>query len=69
VAQRSILSATALVVSEISAADAAHGTIVSVNNSLYGNSLMDFGSDKQKKDFLEPIASGKAIGAYALTES
>ncbi len=58
----------ALVVAEISAADGAHGTIVSVNNSLYGNSLLDFGTDDQKRRFLEPVASGQAIGAYALTE-
>jgi alkylation response protein AidB-like acyl-CoA dehydrogenase len=58
----------ALVISEISAADAAHGTIVSVNNSLYGTSLLDFGSDQQKRKFLEPVASGRVNGAYALTE-
>lgn len=58
----------ALVIAEISAADAAHGTIVSVNNSLYGTALLDFGSEEQKRTFLEPVASGRAIGAYALTE-
>jgi alkylation response protein AidB-like acyl-CoA dehydrogenase len=58
----------ALVIAEISAADAAHGTIVSVNNSLYGTSLLDYGSEQQKRSFLEPVASGRAIGAYALTE-
>jgi alkylation response protein AidB-like acyl-CoA dehydrogenase len=58
----------ALVISEISAADAAHGTIVSVNNSLYGSSLLDFGSDEQKRDWLEPVASGRVNAAYALTE-
>jgi len=58
----------ALVVSEISAADAAHGTIVSVNNSLYGVPLLEFGSEQQKRAFLEPVASGRVNGAYALTE-
>jgi len=58
-----------LVVEEISAADAAHGTIVSVNNSLYGVPLLEFGTDAQKKAFLEPVASGQVNGAYALTES
>jgi len=58
----------ALVVSEISAADAAHGTIVSVNNSLYGTTFLDFGSEEQKHSFLEPVASGRVNGAYALTE-
>lgn len=58
----------ALVIAEISAADAAHGTIVSVNNSLYGTALMDYGSDEQKRAFLTPVASGEVNGAYALTE-
>ncbi len=59
---------SALVILEISAADAAHGTIVSVNNSLYGVSLLEFGNDTQKRDFLRPIAEGRLVGAYALTE-
>src|SRR5690606_11367501 len=58
----------ALVISEISAADAAHGTIVSVNNSLYGTSLLDFGTEEQKRELLEPVASGRVNAAYALTE-
>ena len=58
----------ALVVEEISAADAAHGTIISVNNSLYGVPLVEFGTHEQKKAFLEPVASGAVNGAYALTE-
>ncbi|HNP36439.1 MAG TPA: acyl-CoA dehydrogenase family protein [Woeseiaceae bacterium] len=58
----------ALIMAEISAADASHGTIVSVNNSLYGVPLLVFGSDAQKKKYLTPVASGKVNGAYALTE-
>ena len=60
--------AYALVIAEISAADAAHGTIVSVNNSLYGTALLEFGTEAQKREFLEPVASGRVNGAYALTE-
>ncbi|MGH8195979.1 MAG: acyl-CoA dehydrogenase family protein [Woeseiaceae bacterium] len=58
----------ALVIEEISAADAAHGTIVSVNNSLYGSSVLEFGNEDQKHKFLQPVASGQVNGAYALTE-
>ncbi len=58
----------ALVMEEISAADAAHGTIVSVNNSLFGVPLLEFGSDAQKQKYLVPVASGEVNGAYALTE-
>jgi alkylation response protein AidB-like acyl-CoA dehydrogenase len=58
----------ALIMAEISAADASHGTIVSVNNSLYGVPLLVFGTEFQKKNFLTPVASGEVNGAYALTE-
>ncbi|WP_405220631.1 acyl-CoA dehydrogenase family protein [Lentisalinibacter sediminis] len=57
-----------LMMEEIAAADAAHSTIVSVNNSLYCNGILLFGSEDQKKAFVTPVASGEAIGAYALTE-
>lgn len=59
----------AIVVEEISKADAAHGTIVSVNNSLFGVALLEFGTDLQKTKFLQPVATGEVNGAYALTES
>lgn len=58
----------ALVMTEISAADAAHGTILGVNNSLYGVPLLRFGSEEQKQKYLKPVASGEVNGAYALTE-
>jgi len=58
----------ALIMTEISAADASHGTIVSVNNSLYGDALLVFGSEAQKQSFLKPVATGEVNGAYALTE-
>jgi len=57
-----------LLMMEISAADAAHGTIVSVNNSLFGVPLLEFGTEEQKQKFLRPVASGEVNGAYALTE-
>ncbi len=57
-----------LAVEEISKVDASHGVIMSVNNSLYCHGILKYGTEQQKKEFLEPVASGKAIGAYALTE-
>lgn len=57
-----------LVMEEISAADAAHGTIVSVNNSLYSAGILEHGTEEQKQRFVAPVASGKAIGCYGLTE-
>jgi alkylation response protein AidB-like acyl-CoA dehydrogenase len=58
----------ALLMEEIAAADAAHSTIVSVNNSLYCNGILEFGTEEQKQKYVTPVASGQLIGAYALTE-
>jgi len=57
-----------LVIEEIAAADAAHATIVSVNNSLYCNGIIQFGTETQKQQFARPIASGAEIACYGLTE-
>ncbi|OQY88473.1 MAG: acyl-CoA dehydrogenase [Anaerolineae bacterium UTCFX1] len=57
-----------LALEEICKVDASHGVIMSVNNSLYCHGIMKFGTEEQKKKFVTPIASGKAIGAYSLTE-
>jgi alkylation response protein AidB-like acyl-CoA dehydrogenase len=57
-----------LALEEICKVDASHGVIMSVNNSLYAHGLIKFGTDAQKKQFLTPVATGKAIGAYSLTE-
>lgn len=53
---------------EIAAADCAHSTIMSVNNTLYCNGLLKFATHEQKQRYVAPIASGEAIGAFALTE-
>ncbi len=58
----------ALAMMEIAAADAAHSTIMSVNNSLFCNGILKFGSEEQKQRYVRAVASGEAIGAYALTE-
>lgn len=57
-----------LMLEEIAYADAAHATIISVNNSLYNNGIVQFGTEAQKRRFVSPVASGKAIGCYRLTE-
>ena len=57
-----------LALEEICKADAAHGTIMSVNNSLFCNGIMKFGTEAQKQKYVTAVASGKAIGAYSLTE-
>jgi alkylation response protein AidB-like acyl-CoA dehydrogenase len=57
-----------LALEEICKADASHGTIMSVNNSLYAYGILKHGSEAQKQKYLAPVASGKKIGAYSLTE-
>ena len=53
---------------EICKADASHGTIMSVNNSLFCHGILKYGTEQQKQKFLVPVASGEKIGAYSLTE-
>ncbi len=60
--------AYSLALTEICKADASHGTIMSVNNSLFCHGLMKFGTEAQKQKYLVPIATGQKIGAYSLTE-
>jgi len=58
-----------IVVEEISRVCASTGVILSVQNSLYCDSVHRFGTEDQKKKFLAPFARGEKIGCYALTES
>jgi len=58
-----------LAIVEVSAADAAHATIMSVNNSLFCNAVLSHGSEEQKQLYVRAIAEGREIGAFALTES
>lgn len=53
---------------EVAAADAAHSTIVSVNNSLFCTGILKHGSEEQKQTYVRAIAEGGEIGAFALTE-
>ncbi|MEJ2011661.1 MAG: acyl-CoA dehydrogenase [Anaerolineales bacterium] len=57
-----------LALEEISKADAAHGTVMSVNNSLFCYGILRFGTEEQKQKYLRGVASGEKIGAYSLTE-
>jgi len=58
----------AIMIEEISRACASTGTILSVQNSLFCDPLLRFGTPEQKKKFLGPFARGEKIGCYALTE-
>jgi butyryl-CoA dehydrogenase len=58
----------AIAMEEISAACASCGVIMSVNNSLFCDPLYKFGTDDQKKNILTPVARGKKLGCFGLTE-
>ena len=57
-----------LALEEISRVDASAGVIMSVNNSLVCFGLNEWGNDFQKEKYLKPLASGNALGAFALSE-
>jgi len=54
---------------EISKACASTGVIMSVNNSLYCFPVYAYGTEAQKKKYLNPCASGEYLGCYGLTEA
>ncbi|MBX7114452.1 MAG: acyl-CoA dehydrogenase [Myxococcaceae bacterium] len=58
----------ALSIEEISRGCASTGVIMSVNNSLYCDPVMKFGTEAQKRDFLVPFARGEKLGCFGLTE-
>jgi alkylation response protein AidB-like acyl-CoA dehydrogenase len=57
-----------LAMEEISKVDASCGVIMSVNNSLVCYGIEKWGNEEQKQKFLIPLASGKKLGAFALSE-
>ena len=57
-----------LAIVEISKVDASCGVIMSVNNSLVCYGINEWGSEEQKQKFLVPLATGKMLGAFALSE-
>ena len=58
----------ALVIEEIAAGDGATSTIVSGNNCPVCSILLAWGNDAQKDQWLRPLASGRMLGAFCLTE-
>jgi alkylation response protein AidB-like acyl-CoA dehydrogenase len=59
----------ALAMIEISKACASCGVIMSVCNSLYNFPVYTYGTEEQKQKYLVPVASGKVLGCYGLTEA
>jgi alkylation response protein AidB-like acyl-CoA dehydrogenase len=57
-----------LVLEELSRADAGVGVTVAVHTSAVTLPILMFGTDEQRERFVPPLASGRVIGSFALTE-
>jgi butyryl-CoA dehydrogenase len=58
----------AIAVEALASASAVLAVIVAVNNSLVAEPLAKFGTDAQKETWLRRLATGEALGAFALSE-
>jgi alkylation response protein AidB-like acyl-CoA dehydrogenase len=58
----------ALALEEIAAGDGATSTIVSVQNSVVCGPILAFGTEAQKAQYLRPLAAGRKLGCFCLTE-
>ena len=58
-----------IILEELSKVDPSVGLVVAAHNSLGANHLNLFGTEAQKKKYLTKLASGRALGAWALTEA
>jgi len=58
----------ACIIEEIARADSSVRSIISVNCSLVGLTILKWGTEEQKKSWLPRIASGESLGCFGLTE-
>ena len=57
-----------IVIEELSRVDGSVGLFVAAHNSLCSNHIYKFGTEEQKRKYLIPLAQGKKLGAWSLTE-
>jgi alkylation response protein AidB-like acyl-CoA dehydrogenase len=58
----------ATIIEELSRVDGSVGISVAAHNSLCSNHIYQYGSEEQKQKYLVPLAQGKHLGAWGLTE-
>ncbi|MGH9739833.1 MAG: acyl-CoA dehydrogenase [Candidatus Acidiferrales bacterium] len=58
----------ALIIEELSRVDGSIGIIVAAHNSLCSNHIFKFGTEAQKQTYLVPLAQGRKLGCWSLTE-
>ena len=56
------------VIEELSRVDGSVGLIVAAHNSLCTNHIYKFGNEEQRKKYVVPLAQGKKLGCWSLTE-
>src|SRR5437879_10858969 len=56
------------VIHELAKVDASHAITVSAHTTLGTSPIVDFGTDDQKRRFVPPLATGKVLGGFGLTE-
>jgi alkylation response protein AidB-like acyl-CoA dehydrogenase len=59
----------ATIIEELSRVDGSVGISVAAHNSLCSNHIYMFGTEEQKRKYLVPLAQGKHLGAWGLTEA
>src|SRR5881396_1764289 len=59
----------ATIIEELSRVDGSVGISVAAHNSLCSNHIYTFGTEDQKRKYLTPLAEGKHLGAWGLTEA
>ena len=57
----------ALIMEEVAAGDGSCATVLSVQSLVCGI-LLNYGSDRQRESYLGPLASGRSLGCFCLTE-
>lgn len=58
----------ATIIEELSRVDGSVGISVAAHNSLCSNHIYSYGTEEQKRKYLVPLAGGKHLGAWGLTE-
>jgi len=58
----------AIIIEELSRVDGSVGIIVAAHNSLCTNHIFKFGTEAQKQKYVTPLAQGKKLGCWSLTE-
>ena len=58
----------AIIIEELSRVDGSIGIITAAQNSLCTNHIFKFGTEQQRKKFVTPLAQGKKLGCWSLTE-